>query len=108
MTPGQIQKDKHAIAAYHPNVYSPSCMNIFLDILDSEYFDDKIDQILATVSTTEPFGKAELMFKSVSNRQYKKILPEINVIKEVRFQVKTFQNINFDLSHLRVVIHISN
>ena len=108
MTPGQIQKDKHAIAAYHPNVYSPSCMNIFLDILDSEYFDDKIDQILATVSTTEPFGKAELMFKSVSNRQYKKILPEINILKQLRFRFETERDIDFDLSDVKVVLHFSN
>ena len=108
MTPGQIQKDKHAIAAYHPNVYSPSCMNIFLDILDSEYFDDKIDQILATVSTTEPFGKAELMFKSVSNRQYKKILPEINILKQLRFRFETDRDLDFDLSDVKVVLHFSN
>ena len=108
MTPGQIQKDKHAIAAYHPNVYSPSCMNIFLDILDSEYFDDKIAQILATVSTTEPFGKAELMFKSVSNRQYKKILPEINILKQLRFRFETERDIDFDLSDVKVVLHFSN
>ena len=83
-------------------------MNIFLDILDSEYFDDKIDQILATVSTTEPFGKAELMFKSVSNRQYKKILPEINILKQLRFRFETDRDLDFDLSDVKVVLHFSN
>ena len=83
-------------------------MNICLNIIESEYLDDRLDQVLASLYLSEPAGKGELVWRSLSNRQYKKILPEINVIKEVRFQAKTFQNINFDLSHLRVVIHISN
>ena len=106
--PETISKDKHAIAGFHPHLTSPLYMHIHLDILECEPFGEKLGQILAILPRKEPPFRGELIFKTVANRQYKRISSVITVIKRLHFKIMTEGNNDYILSNVKIVLHFKN
>ena len=83
-------------------------MNIFLNILESEIYGNKLGQLLATFDRSEALPKGEQIHKTMLSRQYKNISPSVTIIKQLKIHLKTELDIDFRLSDVKIVLHFLN